>query len=94
MKSKTAITFFHNVSNAILNPLITLLFAAALLVFLYGTFQFVRGGDNDESRAQGKRHMFWGIFGLFIMVSVFGIIKFIATTIGADVSDVRSVLPI
>jgi hypothetical protein len=28
--------------------------------------------------------MFWGIIGMFVMVSVFGIMRFIISSIGAD----------
>lgn len=78
--------FLAKINAVILNPLITLLFAVALLVFLWGVFEFVRKTDDEKSRTQGKRGMLWGIIGMFIMFAVFGIIRIILQTIGVDVS--------
>lgn len=70
-------------NDAILQPLIYLLFAVALIYFLWGVFKFVAGQNNEEGQEEGKQHMIWGIVGLFIMVSVWGILNFIQSTLGA-----------
>jgi uncharacterized membrane protein len=73
-------------NKAIINPLITLLFAIALVIFIYGIIEFIRNRDTDSDKAnEGKRHMMWGIIGLAIMVSAFGIMRIIAATIGSDI---------
>jgi len=92
--NSTALTFIKNVNRVILNPLIILLFGVALLVFLYGVFEFVRGGSSDDARSQGSRHMFWGIFGLFIMISALGLVNLIANSVGANTSDIQQVVPL
>jgi len=38
--------------------------------------------DNEEIRTSSKSHMLWGIFGMFIMIAVFGIMNLILTTVG------------
>ncbi|OGZ11567.1 MAG: hypothetical protein A3D67_00175 [Candidatus Lloydbacteria bacterium RIFCSPHIGHO2_02_FULL_51_22] len=72
------------INAVILNPLITLLFALALVMFLWGMFQFLWMEDSDKAHEQGKNHMLWGLLGMFIMFSVFAIMRLIAGTIGAD----------
>jgi hypothetical protein len=74
-------TLLVKIQNAIVNPVIALLFAAALLVFLWGVFQFVRASDSDEGRRTGGRHILWGAVGMGIMLSVFGIINVILNTL-------------
>lgn len=69
------------IDYAILNPLILLLFALALLYFIWGVFIFIKNSDSDEGRETGKRHIVWGIVGLAIMVSVWGIIGVIRNTL-------------
>lgn len=59
----------------IINPLITLLMVIGTLVFLWGIIEFLMNADNEEKRSIGKKHMVWGILGLFLMVSVWGIIQ-------------------
>ena len=78
-------TLVKKINKAVINPLIGLMFVVATAYFLYGVFNFLAAGSakNDESRNAGKRHMFWGIIGMVIMFSVYGIMRLIASTIGA-----------
>lgn len=59
-----------------------LLYALALLFFLVGMtrFFFLGGAENRE---QGKSFMIWGIIGLFVMFSVWGIVNMVLATFGA-----------
>ncbi|TSD02413.1 MAG: Uncharacterized protein Athens071424_109, partial [Parcubacteria group bacterium Athens0714_24] len=65
------------------NPIIGLLIAIGLVVFLYGVVEFLAGADNQEKREQGKKHMIWGIIGLFIMVGVFGLMEVVVNFINS-----------
>lgn len=65
----------------IINPLIGLLFALGLVVFLWGLFQFIINSDNEDGRTTGKRHMIWGIVGMFIMVGAYAIINILGNTL-------------
>ena len=58
------------------------LFALAVIYFMYGLFQYLISPDNEEIKKTSKKHMFWGIFGMFIMVAVFGILNLILNTLG------------
>ncbi|MBI3074666.1 MAG: hypothetical protein HYY92_00415 [Parcubacteria group bacterium] len=73
------------INDIILNPLIVLLFALALVFFLWGVFQYVVMQDSDAAHEQGRKHMFWGLIGMFIMFSVFAIMRLIAGTFGIDI---------
>lgn len=70
------------INEQIINPLIGLLFALALLYFLWGGVQFLMNVDNEEKRLQGRDHMLWGVIGMFIMVSVWGILEVVTNTFG------------
>lgn len=74
----------YKVNDVIVNPLIILLIGVALVVFFWGIFQFVANSSSDEAREKGKKNMLWGIIGMFIMVSVFGIINIILGTFGIE----------
>ena len=56
-----------------------LLIAFAVVIFLWGVFQFIRAGGDEKTQA-GKEFMFWGIVGLFVMVSVWGIVAILQNT--------------
>jgi len=74
--------FLGKVSQYILNPLILLVFGVAMLVFFWGIFQFIASQTTDTKRDEGKRKIFWGLFGMFIMFSAFGLIRLILGTFG------------
>jgi len=65
----------------ILNAVIALLFAVALLVFFWGVAQFILNAGNEQKRTEGKGIMLWGIIALFVMVSLWGIIQVLITTL-------------
>ncbi len=69
------------INTQIINPLITVLFAVAIVVFMFGVIEFLANTDNEEKRDTGKKHMIWGIVGLFIMASAIGIMHLIINTI-------------
>jgi uncharacterized membrane protein len=73
--------FILNLATVILNPLIKLMFAAAIVVFLWGIIEYIKGAGSADSREQGTRHIIWGLVGLFIMVSVYGIINLFKNTL-------------
>ena len=69
------------INSVIINPIIVFLFAAALLIFLWGIVEFIGGIESEEKRSTGKRHIFWGIIGMFIMFAVWAIIRIISGTV-------------
>lgn len=74
------VDLINKINQNITNPLIILLFAVATLVFFWGIFQFVYHMDSEESRDIGKRNILYGLIGMAIMFSVFGIINFVLNT--------------
>jgi hypothetical protein len=63
--------------------LIPLIFAAAFVVFLWGIFKFMYATDSTK-RKEAQKRIWWGLIGLFVMVSVWGIIKIAGQTLGID----------
>ena len=61
----------------------TLFMALAMVAFLYGIVQYIWGGRGGDSTKIGKGNTFikWSLVALFVMFSVYGIIKFAQTFI-------------
>ena len=70
-----------NILANIINPLITVMMGVAVVYFLWGVFQFVRNAESPDKRKEGGMHMLWGIIGLFVMISAYGILNLILGTI-------------
>ena len=56
----------------------------ALAYFLWGVFQFIANGENEEKKTTGKMHMLWGIIGLTIMMGVFAFMNIILSTLNVN----------
>lgn len=72
----------RRINNAIVNPIILLAFSASLLVFFWGIVEFIRSETVDKSRAQGQRKIIYGLVGMLVMISAYGIIGLILDTLG------------
>lgn len=66
--------------NTIVVPIIL---AFAFAVFIWGVvkFFFLNGG-NEESRAEGRQFVLWGILGMVVLFSVWGFVNILLSTLG------------
>ncbi len=72
----------NSINKVILNPFIVLIFAVALVVFIYGVVRYLLNPENESIRTESKSHMIWGVIGMFIMISVFGIMRIVLNSVG------------
>lgn len=72
--------FLQKLADNILNPIISLLFAAALVYFIFGVVKFIRNASDPGERATGAKHIMWGLVGLVIMMGVYGILNMLLNT--------------
>ena len=83
------VTLMGSINKVIINPLIYLLFALAIVYFVYGLVKYLMSPDNEEIRTNSKSHMLWGIFGMFIMIAVFGIMNILLKTLEVPDSQIQ-----
>lgn len=76
--------FLAKINNAILFPLITLMMAVALLIFLYGAFEYVQNAGSDTGREEGRRHLLYGTIGMLVMLSALALLTIAAGTFGLE----------
>ncbi len=86
-------SFFDNITSFINNVLIPLVFAIALLVFLYGVFKFfILGGGDADKRKEGTQLMMYAVIGFVLMVSIFGIVNLVANGLGfSDDEEIQNI---
>ena len=82
----------RNITNNVLASLATLFMSLALLAFFYGIVEYIWGRRKGDATAtkNGNQFMTWGLIALFVMFSVYGIIKFFQNTLapGTDWSTI------
>lgn len=64
----------------LVNAVVPLLVTLAVVGFIWGIIQYFLNPDNEEKRKAGKSFMFWGIFTLFVIVSVWALVRVFSTT--------------
>jgi ribose/xylose/arabinose/galactoside ABC-type transport system permease subunit len=72
-----------DMANQLINRLIPFVITLALLVFLWGILKYVFS-SNGEGRDEAKGYMIWGIIGLFVMVSVWGLVNILVRSLSLD----------
>jgi len=71
--------FFTNIISFINDVLVPLIFALALLLFLWGMYRwFIQGGASEDDRKKGQQLALWAIVAFVLMVSIWGIVKAIS----------------
>ena len=86
MNSISIVPFLNKVSGAILNPLIFILFSVAFIYFAWGVVNLINADAGKKEEARNA--VIWGLVGMFIMFSTYGIIKLLLDTFGIDKVDV------
>ena len=56
----------------------------AFVFFFWGIAQFILNAADSKARADGRQKMIWGVIALFVLFSVYGLIRFIAANLGID----------
>ena len=69
-------------ANLISRAIIPLLFAAALVIFIWGVIQYMMSANDQTKREEGKKFIMWGIVSLFVMTAIWGILSILAGTFG------------
>ncbi len=80
--NKEAGLFVDKLNDIILFPLIALLSGIAFLVFIYGCAVYIFNAENETARTEGKKHILYGIIGLVIMISAYGLLIIATNTFG------------
>src|SRR3989338_9456 len=61
--------------NAVINAVIPFLVGLAVLIIIWGVFNYIAGAGDEEKRAQAKQYIVWGVVGVFIMLSIWGLVN-------------------
>ena len=64
---------------SIFNYAIYLMLSASVVYIIYGAFNMI---SSEEKRDAGKQTIYYGIIGLFVMISIWGLVNILANTFG------------
>ena len=66
----------------IFEPVTLLIGAVAVIYFLLGVLKYIQSTDSEEKRKEGITMMTYGIIGLFVMVSMWGLVTVLTNSFG------------
>ncbi|MDP3661450.1 MAG: pilin [bacterium] len=64
----------------ILNLVLPIIGALALIWFFWGIIQYVLKADNEEKQAAARSYMIYAVIGMFVMFSVWGLVALVRNT--------------
>lgn len=67
----------------VINAIIPVMVALGVVYFLYGVFTYMTAGDDDKKTA-AKSKILYGIIGIFVMVSIWGLVNLLTQTTGVQ----------
>lgn len=76
----------------LLNSATVLVMAAAVVWFLIGVFKFIRAGGDAEGKADARNKIIYGIVGLAVMASVYGLVNILTNTLGSNNTPINPVV--
>ncbi len=70
------------------NMLVVVLIALALVLFIWGVVQLITAQDDAEGRKEARKRITFGIIALFVMISVWGLVRVLVETFGTTETQV------
>lgn len=83
-----AVTLKHTLGtvSGIINGIIPILLALAVLAFFWGLVTYLMDVNNPEKKKNGIQIMVMGVVVIFVMVSIWGIVRVLQSTFKVDSS--------
>jgi len=71
---------------SIIRSLLIFLVSLAVVWFIWNVIQYTIS-DDEEKKGKAKEQMIWGIIGIAVIVSVWGLVAILRSMFGADSND-------
>lgn len=77
------------ITENVLNPLVGIIMALTLIYFLVGVVKYMQNVGDETKRKEGVSMMTYGVIALFVMVSVWGLVKVLQNSFSLDNTPTR-----
>lgn len=77
------LSYLNEVVFIVNGILVPVAMAIAFVVFLWGVFDaYILNGGNPDKRAEGNKHILWGLIGFFVLLCLWGLVALVGNTLG------------
>ena len=80
--------------DLLMSILIRVVMAIALLTFFWGLVKFIFPQGSETAKVEAKKIMLWGLIALFVMVSVWGLVRFMQDALSLTDFDAPTFRPL
>ena len=80
-------------ASKILGLLIPMAFALAIIYFFFGVAKYIGKAGDPKAQEEGKNIMIYGVIGIAVMASVYGIVAYLQSTIGLGANPTTIPIP-
>ena len=80
----TGVTNFASFVNVIIdfiNYLVPVIMAMAVFAFMFGIQKYIYAGGSEEKLKGGREMMIYGVIGMVVIISVWGLVNVVATSV-------------
>ncbi len=85
LDKKTSSELIGDVLMVATRYITTILLGLIILMFLYGLMKYMfKGQSSDTARTEGRKLMFWGVIGIFVVTSWIALVAIVASLVGHD----------
>ena len=81
----------QGIIGSIIQPAVELMFAAAVVFFLWNIFMAIIKSDQPAEREKFKSKVGWGIIAIAVMASVWGLVALVLGSTGLDTSSTLNI---
>lgn len=75
--------------RGLINILIPLLVSAAIAYFIFSLIKYI-GSKDEKERADGQKMMINAVIALFVILSLWGLVRFIQNSLGVSSGSINS----
>lgn len=80
--SSNAKTLLRSMTGFISSRIVPTLIALALVYVVYAGVQYIGANEESQGREEKKQKLFWGVIGLFVILSVWALVLLVSNTFG------------
>jgi len=70
--------------KGLLDAIIPIVITLAVIYLFYGVAKYVMAAGDEEAQKQGRSIMIYGVIGLFVIVSIWGLVGVVQSTFGVS----------
>lgn len=87
------VTILVQQAGNIMKLLIPMAFALAIIYFFYGVAKYIGKAGDPKAQEEGKNIMIYGVIGIAVMASVYGIVAYLQSTLGLGTNPTTIPVP-